>query len=330
MGIALVIPTISFSEKNLGNVTAAGGPLESIAIGGPDYVNNLSNKATYFAYYTPYDTGERGVVWSIESGASYASINSNTGELLVLQGASFSSVTIKATSTIDSSIYATKEIVVNRLVVMEYVGSKGGDGIPYVTTINPASSYQYDMVFMLEDATDLDVFGTRISNTSNVLRFFGDENTNTFKVQKRQSGSAGNYELAPSIQTGIKYRVVITKDSSNGIRLYRIDGNTETLLAQAGDMSASISSSVPVMLGAFNNNGTPVAYKNAKLRIYGFRVFTSTENVLVLKPYFDEQNSRPALIDELTDTVYPYSSTGTATLYYKNSDESEQSVSINS
>lgn len=329
MGIAVVIPTISFSNNNLGKVVAAGGPLESLAIGGPDNINSPSNSAKFFAIYTPYDTNERDVTWSIQSGDSYASIDSNTGEVSVLPVASNSEVTIKVTSNIDSSITATKTIYVSYSYVLEYVASKAGEGIPYITTINPSGSYNYEMVFMLEDALDLDVFGTRISAGSQVLRFFAEPSVTKFRVLKLIS-SGGSYDLNHTIQTGKKYRVVMTTNSQNGIQLYEVNGSSETLLAEGGDMSAQVSSSIPIMLAAFNNNGTPVAYKNAKLRIYNFRIFTNSGDVLRLKPHLNPQTSLPGLKDDITDTLYPYHATGTATLYYNSVGGTEQSVSINS
>lgn len=329
MGIAVVVPSISFASKNLGRVMATGGALESLAIGGPDYVNDMTNKAKFYAYFTPYDTNERDVVWSIESGSSYASIDGNTGELSVLPGASFSPVTIKVTSVGDSSIYATKDITVNFSYLMEYVASKAIEGVPYVTTINPASSYNYEMVFMLEDSVVQDMFGTRVNGTTNVLRFFGENSTQKFRIVKG-TGSTVTFDPDHLIQLGKKYRIVITNNSSNGVKLYEVNGSVETLIAEGGNMSGTVSSTVPVTLCALNNNGTPISTKYAKLIIYGYRVFTNNGNVLVLKPYYDSENSRPAFFDELTDTVYPYHSTGTATLFYKRVDGTEQSVSINS
>lgn len=330
MGIAVVVPSISFASKNLGKVTASGGHVEALSIGGPDSINVAGNKANFYVYFTPASTPERGVVWSIESGSQYASINSATGQVSVLPGASFSPVTIKVTSTEDASIFATKDIAVNYSYIMEYVASKANAGIPYITTLNPNPAYKYDMVFMLEDAIDQDIFGTRVSSSSNQLRFFGETSTSKFRGVKYVSGSSIQYDLNHTIQTGKKYRIVMSNVNTNGLHLYEVNGSVETLLDEGGNMSAQVTSSVPLMLCAMNNNGTPVAYKNAKLRIYSFRIFTNDGNVLVLKPYYDAQNSRPALYDELTGTIYPYHSTGTATLFYKQIGETEQSVAINS
>lgn len=327
MGTAVVISSISFAEKNLGKVTLSGGHVESIVIGGPDIINVADNKATFFIFFNPGGTPDRNVVWSIESGSQFASI-SQDGTVTVLQGASSSVVTIKATSTFDQNIYDTKTIAVTYVALsLEYVASKAIGGIPYITTINPSGDYQYEMVFMLEDAVDMDVFGSRVSSSSKVIRFFGELETSKFRVIKGVS-SPQSLDLDSTIVLGKKYKIVISNDSSNGARLYEVTDSGDVLLTQNGNMSASVSSSVPIMLGAMNNNGTPVAYKISKLLIYSFRVFTNSTDVIHLKPHYDDNNSRPALIDILTDTVYPYQSTGTATLYYKYVGMTEQSINI--
>ena len=67
--------------------------------------------------YSPnnVDNSYKGVTWSIESGSEYATINSNGVITPIASG----SVTIKATSTHNSSIYATKIITIS-------VGSQSG------------------------------------------------------------------------------------------------------------------------------------------------------------------------------------------------------------
>lgn len=113
MGIALIVPDISFAGANLGKVTLQGVvPLTGLAISGPDSVSGAGNAATYLPVFTPANTTQRGVTWSIVSGGTYASINSASGVLSVLQGASANSVTIRVTSTANASIFAEKTIAV--------------------------------------------------------------------------------------------------------------------------------------------------------------------------------------------------------------------------
>ena len=61
---------------------------------------------------TPTNANEQRVIWGIESGSEYATIDSSTGLLTIDSSANNSSITIKATSLDDSSIYATKDIII--------------------------------------------------------------------------------------------------------------------------------------------------------------------------------------------------------------------------
>lgn len=335
MGRALIVPGVDFSETGLGTVTLKGNvPLSGISIDGPMSV--VKEARFTVSYYPPNTTTQRGVTWSIISGGSYAAIDSNTGVLTALSGASASSVTVKATSIYDQNIYATKTISVTYVGVVEYVASKGGEGIPYINTgIGPASTYKFDMTFMLEDATNQDIFGSRISASSQILRFFAEPTVGKFRAHKRVSSGTSDkqYDLNHTVVTGKKYRIVFSYTSSNALHLYEVTDNGDVLLAEGGNMSPSVSSSVPIFLGALNNNGTPVASRTGKLRIYKFRIFTgsgesASDDVLVLTPGYDELNARPCLVDESTGTLYPYQSTGSATLYYKTETGTEQSISI--
>ena len=121
MGIAIIVPNVSFANNNIGKVTISsngGGSnvidVTAITISGPSTVNTDSNIATYSVAYTPSNTTQKGVKWSIESGSDYASITQN-GTLTVKKTGS---VTIKATSTYNSSIVATKTISVDRKSVV--------------------------------------------------------------------------------------------------------------------------------------------------------------------------------------------------------------------
>lgn len=85
--------------------------VEGISITGPDSTNEITTQ--YGVSYTPSDTTQKGVAWSIESGSDYASIDSSTGILTVKSGANASPVTIKAASVYNSSVTTTKSITVS-------------------------------------------------------------------------------------------------------------------------------------------------------------------------------------------------------------------------
>lgn len=111
MGIAIIVPDCDFSSANLGKVTLTGRvPITALSISGLSVVNGSTYQ--YSAVYTPSNTTERGVIWTIESGSAYAAIGSETGNLAILPNANNAQVVIKATSTANSSIYATKTVTV--------------------------------------------------------------------------------------------------------------------------------------------------------------------------------------------------------------------------
>lgn len=111
MGIAIIVPGVSYSDNNLGKVTVSQQvPVTGISIVGNAEVRGESSQ--YTISYSPTNTSQRGVVWSVEQGSEYATINQN-GLLTILQGASSNAVTIKAVSTHNAEVVATKVLQVS-------------------------------------------------------------------------------------------------------------------------------------------------------------------------------------------------------------------------
>ena len=109
-GIAIIVPGVDFSSKNLGTVKPAI-KLKSLAIVGADSVTD-TNRSAYAVSYTPADTSEKGVMWSVTSGGSYATIDGE-GLLTVLDTAvTEQSVTIRATSSANERVFAEKTVIV--------------------------------------------------------------------------------------------------------------------------------------------------------------------------------------------------------------------------
>lgn len=109
MGIAIIAKGADFGANNLGTVTPVTTvELSSLTIDGPSAVENL---AQFVAVYSPANTTQKGVTWSITSGSQYASIDSN-GLLTVEEGADNDNVTIKIVSRVNPSISATKTVAV--------------------------------------------------------------------------------------------------------------------------------------------------------------------------------------------------------------------------
>ena len=93
------------------NTTGDAVTLTGLSVSGDSTVGNTGNKAQYSVEYTPSNTTQRGVAWSVISGSAYASID-QSGLLTVKSGANGNAVTIRATSEENTSIYAEKTVTV--------------------------------------------------------------------------------------------------------------------------------------------------------------------------------------------------------------------------
>lgn len=90
--------------------------LTGLSVSGDSTVGNMGNKAQYSVEYSPSDTTQRGVIWSVTSGSAYASID-QSGLLTVKSGANGNAVTIRATSKENTSIYAEKTVTVTYMLL---------------------------------------------------------------------------------------------------------------------------------------------------------------------------------------------------------------------
>jgi len=136
MGIAIVVPNKNYASLGLGTVTPTEeAPLESIVIQNGTAENNTIQ---FSVQYYPATTSDRGVTWSVVSGGSYATIDSD-GLLSIGVLADNSDVTVQAVSTVDQTITATKTVTVTREAVVDvqpYTMSTGtalGNGAVLVT-----------------------------------------------------------------------------------------------------------------------------------------------------------------------------------------------------
>lgn len=128
MGVAIVVPGADFRANNVGSVTPTRTlALEAVAVIGPA---TAFVSAQYVAAFVPTFTTQRAVVWSIASGAAYATIDNN-GLLTVRPGVSGETVTIRCTSAVDANIYAEKSIQVTsvELAYYDWITSDGTDFI---------------------------------------------------------------------------------------------------------------------------------------------------------------------------------------------------------
>lgn len=112
MGKFMILPGLNFASAGMGKVTPIIHiPVTGLSILGDDSFLGNENVATFQVSYEPYNTDERGVTWSITSGSQHATITEE-GVLSILDGASSSAVTIRATSSVRPSVFSEKAITV--------------------------------------------------------------------------------------------------------------------------------------------------------------------------------------------------------------------------
>ena len=105
--------------------------LTGLTISGADSVTE-NDSVTLTAVYSPSDTTQTGVKWSIVSGSDYVAIGdgatSETVTIVGISGAAGNSATVRCSSTVDQSIYVEKTIPVMAAAVQpEIYGSDAVD-----------------------------------------------------------------------------------------------------------------------------------------------------------------------------------------------------------
>lgn len=83
--------------------------ITGLGILGPSTVNDVSNTAQFQVTYSPSNTTQRSITWSVVSGSDYASIDGN-GKLTVKSNAKGIVVKVRATSTDNPNVYAEKSV----------------------------------------------------------------------------------------------------------------------------------------------------------------------------------------------------------------------------
>lgn len=88
-------------------------PTEGLGIEGPAEIGGGAASAAYAPVFTPPDATDTLVVWSVESGSQYASMDPDTGVLTARPGAFGSHVVIRAELAGRPEIFATKTVKVS-------------------------------------------------------------------------------------------------------------------------------------------------------------------------------------------------------------------------
>ena len=285
MGLAIIIPGVSYADANLGKVTITGNrPIEALAIIGQ---NNVVSQAQFNVRMYPYNTTDRGIIWSIDSGGAYATINSTTGELFAIEGADEDTVVIRATSSADATITATKTITVSftthTIVDLEYIAA---DGEKYVEVeIAPTASTVIK--------ADFKIANVALNNTTDRQFVYTDNNNVSVSYSKRWNVFAINYVGAKVKSLVSFYDRGEVESSASGATLYdKTTGNYVTLT----NGSAS-SGSFGTRLVLFNGLNSSQTFK--KVLIYAFSVSDNGADLVNLKPVLFD--GVPCFYDSVAD-----------------------------
>lgn len=319
MGVAIIIPGVTFTE-NLGKVTLVdgGGPgggdvvvkVESIAISGLATVNTSSNKATYSVAYTPANTTQKGVTWSLESGGEYATIDSLG--MLTVKGSG--SVTIKAVSKYNEAVTAKKVVSVvfnevqegNEYTELEYVGTKGGNYLQTNTIM--AAGQKLILKAKLPAA----------SNTSTAAR--------QFILHDGKSCSMGNTYKENLFAATLPFRAARTSAIVNGLVEFTISQYSceFTVDGSAATITPDITrtpSTTPVML--FSNNNS--SFVHERVDMYSLRLEKDGTAIIELKPVL--KDGVPCFRDTVSGNFLYI--TGSNSIYYATKTEPNNELTYN-
>lgn len=320
MGVAIIIPGVTFTE-NLGKVTLVDGggsgggdvdvKVESIAISGSDTVNTSSNKATYSVAYTPTNTTQKGVTWSLESGGEYATIDS-IGTLTVKGSGS---VTIKAVSKYNAAVTTKKvvSVVFNNKVPesgeyteLEYVGTKGGNYLQTNTIMENGQK------IILKAKLPI------ANNQSTVAR--------QFILHDGSNCSMGNTYKDKIFSVTLPFRSARTTAVVNGvveftISAYSCDFTVDGSAATITPNDIKKSSTTPVML--FSNNNS--SFIHERVDMYSFRLEKDGAAVIELKPVL--KDGVPCFRDTVSGKFLYI--TGSNSIYYATKTEPNNELTYN-
>lgn len=315
MGVAIIIPGVVFME-NLGKVTLDGGggdvtvEVESIAISGSDTVNTSSNKATYSVDYTPTNTTQKGVTWSLESGGEYATIDS-MGTLTVKGSGS---VTIKAVSKHNAAVTTKKVVSVvfnevhesDEYTELEYVGTKGGN---YLQT-NTIMENGQKIILKAKLPT--------ANNQSTAAR--------QFILHDGSNCSMGNTYKDKIFSVTLPFRSARTAAVVNGvveftISAYSCDFTVDGSAATITPSDIKKSSTTPVML--FSNNNS--SFIHERVDMYSFRLEKDGSAIIDLKPVL--KGDVPCFRDSVSGKFLYI--TGSSSIYYATKTEPNNELTYN-
>lgn len=292
MGVAIIVPGVSFADANLGTVTIdRPDKLYGITIIGPSNVFGTTNATTFNVLYSPTNTTLTGVTWSIVSGGSYASIGASTGVLTVLSGANNNQVVIRATSTHDGEISSEKTINVTYIVPLEDLTNYFAMNSGVINTdITVLPTDRIKAVLSFAGIRNQVVLGSRALQAADDDSTMIEIDSNKFKV--KIGGKA--YFSANTPVANTKY---IVDASTSGV-------SCSPSVGEFTESTYTFTSPIAICVGALIfGNGT---YFTSKFigNLWGVEIYGSTGE---LKHRLIPQDTT-TLLDEITQNSYTVSS----------------------
>lgn len=223
-------------------------PLQSLAITGPA---SVTVSGQYGVTYTPGNTTETGVVWSIQSGNEYATID-QSGVVTALDGAEGDSVTIRATSSHDPSIYADKTITVTGSQVYNLTNydTDGTSATAIRTNIHPFNLSEFPNGFKVQ-------FAGRVLNAAQYGKVYitcideSDSPWAGFMVRGNEN-NAGMIDFSYNTSIQIGQILVINRsvgDSFSGEIVYKPNEKVMTFGSDTLNLLGDVVHSWPLCIG---------------------------------------------------------------------------------
>lgn len=319
MGLAIIVPGADFSLKNLGQVTLADTgpeevPIQALAISGPTSVYNEQNSATYTVTYTPENTTQKGVIWSISGGNDLAVIDQNGNLAITGTG----NITIKAMSSRDNNITATLKVA-----IQQYIPPQPGDlddqDLEYIGTEN-GNYCQTNIKFATNQVVIFKAKLYAVENPTSASRQFIIHDTESFSI--------GNTYKENIFYVYIPARKVRTKAVLTGVVEGKITRYSTPTLSVDGvaltDLTVNNSTgtgTTNILLFSSKNE----TYDHARVDIYSYSMTVSDQNIINLKPVIKDK--KPCFYDSVSGAYLQIE--GTAPIYYATKTNPNKEITFN-
>lgn len=317
MGSAIYVPNVDWSSGSLGRVTLTETvAITGLAISGP---STIIGSGQFSIIPTPVFATQRSVTWSVVSGSQYASINSS-GVLSATSGALANDVTIRATSTADSSIYAEKTVSVTfgTIVYYDYLESDGNGGyflidgvlnyggkLKVITTLNNNNGWAFGSCHNLLSSGQ---------TSPTMLGIYRRTNEGTVGYS-----ASGYQNSGVTVNTSVRYRVEYTLSanaSTNGtFKLFNDSSGSQ--LYTVSNKICYLNADISVFTYGWNSDGpgssyTPGDANYAATKFFGLVLEDANANTLI-NIRCATVGGTPMLIDTVSGKAYSKIGNGTIT-----------------